>query len=78
MNKINQGDQIRYSATFLRSIGERTGPTASAVGTVQAIKRITPQVSVATIQWNTPGMPEKALVKNLTRRDQPSPEPHER
>jgi hypothetical protein len=78
MSAINQNDRVRYSATFLRSIGERTGPMTSATGTVQAIKRIGAQVSIATIKWDTPEMPEKVAVKNLSRCDQPSPEPHER
>lgn len=78
MSAINQNDRVRYSATCLRSIGERSGPMASATGTVQAVKRISAQVAIATIKWDTPEMPEKVAVKNLSRCGQPSPEPHER
>lgn len=63
---IRPGDDVAYSAKFLRSIGCQTGPMPAARGRVTAVRRYA-GVTLATVAWNDPTMPEGVNVANLVR-----------
>ena len=64
-HKIKTGDTVAYSVKFLRSIGEVSGPLPFARGTVAELKSYS-GVTLATINWNDPYIPEMVNVVNLT------------
>lgn len=71
-NAINVGDKVAYSATFLKSTGQHTGPIPFARGVVDAISNY----GVAVVNWDTPEAPEKVHVKNLVKVDRMHLEPN--
>ena len=75
MNAINVGDKVAYSATFLKSTGQHTGPIPFARGVVADIKNHG-GVELATVNWDTPEAPEKVHVKNLVKVDKMHLEPN--
>ncbi len=64
---INVGDTVRYSADWLRSTGNITGDLPFAKGTVTALQVLSPDVTLATIDWQNPDIPGKVNVRNLER-----------
>jgi hypothetical protein len=64
---IQIGDKVAYSATFLRSTGNYTGPIPHARGTVTELKVLSPDVTLATVDWNDDEVPIRVNVKNLCR-----------
>jgi len=62
---IHVGDTIAYSKRFLQSIGCHVGDMASARGHVTAIESAG-EVVLARIDWDTPGLPDRINVKNLS------------
>ena len=59
------GDKIAYSKRCLQSIGCHLGDMASARGHIVAIEPVSDTV-LARIDWNTPGLPDRVNVKNLS------------
>jgi hypothetical protein len=65
--EVKVGDKVRYSVTFLRSIGQYTGDMCFAKGTVTAIEQHTPEWALAVISWDKgEDLPGKVNVNNLT------------
>jgi hypothetical protein len=67
--EIKPSDRVKYSATFLRSIGCQTGPACFATGTVTAVTRYGGRsgVNVATVAWDDPNEGCAVNVANLVR-----------
>ncbi len=66
---IAAGDQVGYSASFLRSIHAFTGELPRARGVVTRIKRYSEKLSVAAVDWGTScsEAAAKVNVKNLAK-----------
>lgn len=64
---IKVSDKVKYSRNFLRSTGQFTGDIPFAKGTVTAIKQYGGGMTLATIDWQNPEIPERVNVKNLTK-----------
>lgn len=65
--KINVGDRVAYSVTFLRSIGEYTGPMPFGRARVVALEPLG-SVTVARLKWENGDLPERVNVANLVAR----------
>jgi hypothetical protein len=63
---VKAGDRVCYSAAFLRSIGCYAGDMPQARGLVTGLKAVG-EVTLAEIEWDPEGMPERVNVKNLSR-----------
>lgn len=63
---IQVGDKVGYSKTFLQSTGQYTGDVPFARGIVTALEILGAEIVLATIDWNTPELPSKVHVKNLS------------
>jgi hypothetical protein len=63
---INVGDTVAYSKAFLQSTGQYTGDVPHARGKVTALVPIGTETILAEIDWNTPDIPARVNVKNLT------------
>jgi hypothetical protein len=63
---IKVGDQVAYSKAFLQSTGQHTGDVPHARGKVTALKPLGTDVILAEIEWNTPDLPARVNVRNLT------------
>jgi len=63
---VQAGDKVAYSKRFLQSIGCHISDMASARGVVTAI-RLLGEVILADIAWDTPDLPERVNVRNLSR-----------
>ena len=61
---MNIGDSVKYSVKFLRSTGQYVGNVPHAAGVITSVKNYG-GLSIATIKWNYPDVPEKVNVKNL-------------
>ncbi|MDZ4858036.1 MAG: hypothetical protein SGI88_03565 [Candidatus Hydrogenedentes bacterium] len=63
---INEGDQVAYSAAWLRSTGQYTGDVPFARGVV---KKLVPlgQTTLAEVDWGNPDIPSRVNVANLSR-----------
>lgn len=66
MKAIATGDKVCYSRTFLRSTGQMTGDVPHARGEVTAILSLG-ETQLACIRWDTPDLPEKVNIANLSR-----------
>ena len=65
---IKEGDNVAYSAAFLRSISAYTGDLPFARGIVTALKVLSPEVTLATVDWGgKQEIPTTINVKNLCR-----------
>lgn len=62
---VQAGDKVAYSKRFLQSIGCHIGDMASARGVVIAIAPLG-EVILADIAWDTPDLPERVNVRNLS------------
>ncbi|HWB10554.1 MAG TPA: hypothetical protein VG826_15095 [Pirellulales bacterium] len=65
VSPIRVGDTIAYSKRFLQSIGCHLGDMAQARGKVTAIEPLG-DVILACILWDTPDLPDRINVKNLS------------
>ena len=63
---IGAGDTVAYSRTWLQSTGQVTGDVPFARGRVKSLIPLGSLV-LAEIEWNTPDLPERVNVKNLSR-----------
>jgi hypothetical protein len=62
------GDHVAYSATWLHSTGQFTGDLPHARGVVTELKVLSPDVTLATVDWGgNPEIPTRINVKNLAR-----------
>ena len=64
---IMMGDRVAYSRAFLRSIACYAGDMPFARGVVTGFESLGPQTTLAVIQWDRPGIPERVNVLNLAR-----------
>jgi len=64
--KLNVGDKVSYSATFLRSIGVYTGPMPFARGTIEKIDDFG-NVALAMVNWDDEEIPPRVNIKNLVK-----------
>ncbi len=64
---IKVGDTVQYSAAFLRSISCYTGHLPQARGKVMALQVISPDVTLAEVDWQDDEVPLKVNVRNLER-----------
>lgn len=62
---IHVGDTIAYAKRFLQSIGCHIGDMAAARGEVTAVEALGEAI-LARVTWDTPGLPERVNVKNLS------------
>lgn len=63
---IQVGDRVAYSKRFLQSTGQYTGDVPHARGTVAALVPLGKDTTLAEIAWDTPDLPTRVNVKNLT------------
>ncbi len=62
---IQAGSKVKYSAKFLRSVGIYSGDIPFARGTVRQLEPLSKETTLAVIDWNAPGVPERVNVANL-------------
>jgi hypothetical protein len=67
---INVGDTVAYSKTFLQSTGQYTGNVPHARGKVLALHQLSPETTLAEIEWEKPDLPSRVNVKNLSTKQQ--------
>lgn len=65
VSPIRVGDDIAYAKRFLQSISCHIGGMASARGKVTALEPVGDLI-LACIDWDTPGLPLRVNVKNLS------------
>jgi hypothetical protein len=65
ISPIRAGDTVAYSKTWLQSTGQLTGEIPFARGRVMSLIPLGSLV-LAEIEWNTPNLPERVNVKNLS------------
>lgn len=63
---IQVGDRVAYKASFLRNTGQVTGNLPLARGIVTELKPFGDN-TLAVIDWDRLGVPEKVLVSNLSK-----------
>jgi hypothetical protein len=61
------GDRVGYSAAFLRSTSQFTGPKPFARGTIIGIEEIAPGAEFAGVIWDGSLEPRSVNVKALAR-----------
>jgi len=66
MSALKIGDQVGYSASFLRSTGMYTGDEPFMRGTVTGFEDISQGFVLAVVDWNGHGS-RKVNVRNLAR-----------
>lgn len=64
-NTIKLHDTVAYTAKYLRSTGNHSGPLPQARGTVTEITEYSGGITLATIDWNTSAAPEQVNTGNL-------------
>ena len=64
---IAVGDTVRMKTTFLQSTGQLTGDTPRAKGVVTEILSPDEPYVRAAIDWDTPEMPGRVLLCNLSK-----------
>ena len=63
---IQVGDTVGYSKQFLQSTGQYTGDVPFARGKVTALLPLGSETVLAEIEWNSPDLPPRVNVKNLS------------
>ena len=63
---IEVGDNVAYSASFLRSIAAYAGDIPHARGVVKELQTIG-ETTLAVIDWNNEEIPPKVNIANLAR-----------
>ncbi len=66
VQEIQVGDTVAYSKAFLQSTGQYAGDVPHARGEVKALVNLGSETTLAEIEWDRPGIPERVNVKNLT------------
>ncbi len=66
MKALQIGDNVAYSANFLRSIACYTGDMPSARGIVTDIKPLGER-SLLTVNWDNEDIPSKVISANLAK-----------
>jgi hypothetical protein len=61
------GDSVTYSHTFIDRHSRYPNDMQSAQGKVRALHKLESGIVMADIDWNKPGLPKRANIKNLTR-----------
>ncbi len=64
--RIQVGDTVAYSKSFLQSTGQYTGDVPHARGKVTALVPVGKDLTLAEIAWDKPDLPARVNVKNLT------------
>lgn len=59
------GDRVKYARHFLRDVGLYTGPLPHATGTITALDDLSPGCTLARVDWDTEGCPNRTNAKNL-------------
>ena len=59
------GDVVKYSREFLRNTGQQTGDAPFATGTITGLQTLGSGLTLATIDWGNPELPDKVNVNNL-------------
>ena len=67
MKKLQIGDNVAYSASFLRSISCYTGDIPAARGVVTNIKPLGDR-QLITVDWGNEDIPPKVISGNLAKR----------
>lgn len=67
VSKIAVGDKVAMKASFLQSTGQMTGSAPHARGVVTEILSPDKPYARAAIQWDTPDMPERVILSNLSK-----------
>jgi len=66
--KFKIGDKVAYSVQFIRSIGLKpTDDLCHCRGEITEIKDYSSKLSIATIKWDNPNIPEKVNTFNLAK-----------
>lgn len=66
--KLSIGTRVAYSVQFLKSIGMSHGDMAHARGTITALKELSPECVLASVEWEKGAdMPGKVNTKNLSK-----------
>ena len=65
--KIEVGDTVAYSDTFIKRQNRYPTDMPSAQGKVKVLHRLDNGVILADIAWNKSGLPKRVNVKNLTK-----------
>lgn len=63
---IQIGDTVGYSKRFLQSTGQYTGDAPFARGKVVGLQQLSPDVTLAEIEWDTDDLPPRVNVRNLS------------
>ena len=66
-SSLKIGDQVGFSAAFLRSTGQHTGPVPFRKGQIMEIEEVSPGFTLATVYWNGEHKTTRANIKNLAR-----------
>jgi hypothetical protein len=64
---IQPGDRVAYTPAWLRSTGTYSGDLPQAKGKVLGLQVISPDVTLAEIEWDRPDLPARVNVRNLCR-----------
>ena len=64
---VKAGDEVCYSAAFLRSVGAYTGDMPHARGVVTGVETLGGEIVLANVTWDIEGLPERVNVKSLSR-----------
>jgi hypothetical protein len=70
MKTFQAGDRVRFSSTWLRSIGACTGPVPQLRGTVVKVRSFSNCLALVTVDWDQHYFDSKAtsvLASNLER-----------
>lgn len=65
--KLQVGDKVAYSVQFLKSIGMSHSDMSHGRGVITDIKSFGGSLTLATIKWNDPELPERVAVPNLAK-----------
>ena len=65
ISPIHVGDKVAYAKRFLQNIGCHIGDMAAARGEVTALEPLG-EIVLACINWDTPDLPDRVNVKNLS------------
>lgn len=63
---IKVGDTVAYSKAFLQSTSQYTGDVPHARGKVTNLVQLGKDTILAEITWDTPDLPARVNVRNLT------------
>jgi len=70
---ITIGDTVAYTSSFIDRHSRYPNGVQSAEGKVSALHSLKNGAILADIVWNTPGLPKRVNVKNLTKTSDTAP-----